>query len=101
MKVLKSVAELAVSIVSMVNMGYVLSVMWSWFIVPTFGLPILGIAQSIGVSATVKLFAVDLSLYPSREEEEEFAGRVTALIARGWVVPWFILGVAWIVKQFI
>ena len=35
--------------------GYVLSILWRWFAVPLFHLPVLTIAQAIGVSVIVAL----------------------------------------------
>jgi len=40
-------------VVSSVLNGYVLSVLWGWFVVPTFGAPQLSIAPAIGIALVV------------------------------------------------
>jgi hypothetical protein len=35
--------------------GFVLMLLWAWFIVPTFGLPMLSLATSIGLDLVVSL----------------------------------------------
>lgn len=47
--------------------GFVLSVMWGWFMVPTFGLPPLGIASAFGVALMVGVLTQD----PSAAKEKE------------------------------
>lgn len=35
--------------------GYTLSVLWGWFMAPTFGLPALSVAQAYGVALVVRV----------------------------------------------
>ena len=46
------VALLALALVQ----GWVLTVLWGWFVVPTFGVAHLPIAYALGLSATANLF---------------------------------------------
>lgn len=43
-------AMIALVVASSIWSGYVLSILWGWFIVPTFGLPMLSIPAAIGVA---------------------------------------------------
>lgn len=59
-KLYEALGKLAVAILNMaysigctILSGYVLSVLWGWFIVPTFGLPLLTIPVAIGVMLVV------------------------------------------------
>jgi len=44
-----------VPIVAMILNGYILSIMWGWFIVPVFEVKELSIAYAIGISITVAM----------------------------------------------
>jgi len=66
--------------------GYVLSMLWKWFVVPTFGMPQLGIVPAIGL--------VLLADYLISNEKNKVA------IAFGLVRPAFILVLGYIVHLF-
>lgn len=90
--------------------GITLSVLWGWFIAPTFGLPPLGIAEAIGLSVVVGY------LMPERPHAEQPAeakpespeakraalgksvatlfrpiGRALGVLAFGWAVHRFFM----------
>jgi Na+(H+)/acetate symporter ActP len=46
-------AIVALMVASSIWSGYVLSILWGWFIVPTFGLPMLSIPVAIGLALIV------------------------------------------------
>lgn len=48
--------------------GYALSVLWGWFIVPTFGLPALAVAPAIGVALVVS-YLTHQELKPNKKDE--------------------------------
>jgi len=78
--------------------GYVLSVIWSWFIVTTFGLPELTIVQAIGLSIVVGYFK--MSYNTKKEQNEERTDIFARFIGHAFFAPLFVLGFAWIVKGF-
>lgn len=45
----KIVTLVSITFVSTILNGYVMSVLWDWFVVPTFNLPHLSIVQAIGI----------------------------------------------------
>jgi hypothetical protein len=55
-------------IVAIISEGYVLSVLWGWFMVPTLGLPGISLVQAIGISL---IFAL-LTHRVQKEDFEEF-----------------------------
>lgn len=65
--------------------GYVLSLLWLWFIVPTFNAPVLSVAVAMGVSVIAGLFTANLS--KSKEDEESdlpytfFVGLITPALS--------------------
>jgi hypothetical protein len=77
--------------------GFVLQVMWSWFVVPPFGLPELTITQCIGLMMTVHFLAGRSGLKKSKNESDDEWERDLAISAIG---PAFILLMGWIVTWF-
>ena len=49
--------------------GFVLTKLWAWFIVPTFGLPMLTMIPAIGLSLVVGMFIP----YNKTEDSKEYA----------------------------
>ena len=74
--------------------GYVLSVLWAWFIVTTFAVMPLGIAQAIGVSLTFGF------LFRSRRPLEKDDAPLNSLLFM-IAMPLAMLGIGWIVKQWL
>ncbi len=72
--------------------GYVLSVMWGWFIVPVFHAPVLNIPQAIGIS----LMSAMLAKGRPKNDEPLYVACV-----EGFVFSLLFLGVGFIVKQFL
>lgn len=79
--------------------GWVLSRMWAWFMVPTFHLPALGVAAAIGIAATVRLVTYQADADKDHEDEGT-AERIIKASIRAVVLPLFVLGFGWCVKQF-
>ena len=75
--------------------GYVLSILWSWFIIP-FGLPQLSIAHAIGVGMVMSFLTYQHQTSTEADKEKAGINLVVVLIIR----PLAILGVGYIVKQF-
>jgi len=78
--------------------GYALSVLWAWFIVPAFGLPMLSIPAAIGVSMIVSY--ITHQTIPSDKEESSFE-KITKGILEATMKPAFALGFGWIVKSWL
>jgi len=77
--------------------GWVLTVLWSWFIVPTFGLPELSIAVAIGLSLIVSMFrGYNNTTKNENLEKSEQVGKVIVLLFG----PLFVLFLGWIVHLF-
>lgn len=71
--------------------GWVLSVMWMWFIVPTFGLAPLSIPIAIGIGL-ILAFTTKTTTGPKQD--------ISALAGTAFLYPLLLLGIAWIVKLF-
>lgn len=62
---MKAIAAILVTVPLALWRGFVLSVMWGWYVVPTFGLPALSPVVAVGVIWTVHLFYMPI---PKPEE---------------------------------
>lgn len=97
MKALAVVGWFAISVVATMWRGYVLSVLWAWFIVTALHAPMLGVAQAIGVSIVVAL----LTHQAPPKDEGEFMERMIHAIALGVLGPLVALAVGWVVRGFL
>ena len=78
--------------------GYVFSILWAWFVVPTFGLPPLAIAPAIGVALLVSFLTYQSDA--TKTPEGGALDRFTETASLAFVVPVLVLGVGWVVRQF-
>ncbi len=79
--------------------GYVLSVLWGWFMVPTFGVPELSIPAAIGIALVVSYLTHQM-IDCEKEEKRTFGAEVTKSIIIAIVKPLFALFIGWIVNMF-
>ncbi|MNL15671.1 hypothetical protein D3C87_1366730 [compost metagenome] len=91
--VLKLLGWVALLAASSVWRGYVLSILWGWFIVSAFGLPPLTIPLAIGVSLIVGF----LTIRHTKEEQLEMPVRIWLTAA----MPALVLLVGWVVTKFL
>lgn len=99
MKIIGYVTSFIVVIVfASIWSGYALSVLWAWFIVPTFDLPLLSIPAAIGVSMIVSYMTHQT--IPS-DKDESFFEKIIKGILEAMLKPAFTLGFGWIVKSWL
>lgn len=82
-------------VISSILRGYVLSVLWGWFVVPTFGLPALSIPIAIGISLILAFTTHQISV--KKEEDKSFGTQFSNIILH----PLLVLAIGWIVTLFI
>ena len=79
--------------------GYVLTILWGWFVVPTFGMPPLALVPAIGLAVVVGYLTHQYTPKAAKPEGDgkwDETGRVTAhMLLR----PAFTLLMGWVVKQ--
>jgi hypothetical protein len=76
--------------------GYIFSILWEWFIVSTFNLPVLSIPVAIGISLVIRFF-----IHRSYKSSTEFAEIIGELIGNGFVNPTIFLGIGYVIHCFI
>ena len=79
--------------------GWILSIMWGWFIVPLFHLPELTIPYAIGISSVAGLFMNKST--QNKIDEGIFSEKLIKALSVTFLVPLMVLGFGWIVLQFI
>ena len=93
---------LIISAIGFVFRGYTLSVLWGWFIVPTFGLSPINLAAALGLLSITFLFGGDCSEQPvdtiKRDEEENMINYLIKVIGIGIASPAFALLAGWVVR---
>jgi len=77
--------------------GWVLSILWGWFMVPVFGLPALGIAQAIGVGLVVTTFTHTGSSNCQKSKDHKAWHDLIGAFAG----PLIGLGIGYVVRRFI
>ncbi len=81
--------------------GWVLSIMWAWFVVPVFDAPALSVAQAVGLSCIVS-FLRARSISSNNSGEKKSTNEVILNgIGDVFLSPLMSLGLAYIVYQFI
>lgn len=85
--------------------GYALSVLWGWFIVPTFDVQPLSIAPAIGIAMMVNYLTYHVTSDVGKENMyaiEESPNMILAkTFALDFLKPAVIIGFGWIVHLFI
>lgn len=78
--------------------GYVLTVLWSWFMTPTFGLPALAVAPAIGLALVVSSLTYQFDA--ANDQDGDFTSRISKAVGQVLLVPAMALGFGWIVRLF-
>lgn len=76
--------------------GWVLSVMWGWFVVPVFHLPDLTVWQAVGLSCIVAFLKSSSNNDNKTKTEVEI---ISNLLVAAFFSPLLALGFAWIVHS--
>lgn len=91
---------LALPILGIPYKGWVFSVLWGWFVVGTFGLPALSIAQAIGLAMVTAMLTSHHSANSDAKERTRLELVLTSF-AYTFVTPTFTLITAFVVSLFL
>jgi hypothetical protein len=91
---------LTFSIVSLLSIydGFVLTKLWMWFVVPTFGLPMLTLPIAIGLALLVSFLTHQR---PAENPNKSTSEQIVDQIAHGLSSTTIIFLMAWIVHLFV
>ena len=80
--------------------GYVLSVLWGWFVVPAFGLPALSVPLAIGLSLIVSFLTMHKTGNEAEKDRELSEAFIHSVVVAA-LVPAFVLFAGWVVTKFL
>jgi len=81
--------------------GFVLTCLWSWFIVPTFGLAELSLTQAIGLGLIVGFLTHRRTKkLHSRDEKKSITDDAASLFVEILISPFIVLFFGWVVTKF-
>lgn len=86
--------------ITIVLNGWVLSILWRWFIVPTFSLTPLSIAQALGLTCVLRLFAASRTKLTEEDREMSLVPYVIQQSGTSIAVPLMGLLYGWIIHLF-
>lgn len=81
--------------------GYVLSILWRWFVVPSLGAPVLTVGYAIGLSLVVGYMTQRHSKVDDPDWEKGFGYLMAKRIFIAMATPLLALGVGRIVVAFV
>ena len=93
------IGVVALMIVTSILNGYVLSVLWGWFFVPTLELPPLTIVQAIGIAMVVNYHTSHRGESAS-DKDKSAAEKLIEGIVYAIIYPFFALLFGWVVHLF-
>lgn len=81
--------------------GYVLCLLWQWFIVPVFHLPTLSIPYAIGLALVVSYLTSHNGKSKNYDEDKGTGHKFTLAICNAILKPLIALFFGWIVHLFV
>ena len=94
------IAFLATLVIGTVMRGWVLCVLWKWFIVPVFHITPLTIFQALGIGLLVTCLT-NHSCQKSDDDDDDEEEVIIKVVAMGIGVPLVILFIGWIIHLFV
>lgn len=99
MKTIGSIFSFVVGVIlATIYNGYVLSVLWGWFIVPSFGFPTLSVGYAIGVASVVGYLTHQ---YQKQDETADSTDILLKMLLYFLLKPTFALIFGWIITLFL
>jgi len=88
---------LIVMFISATYSGYALSVLWGWFIVPTFDIPAISIPTAIGIALVIGFVSKSDQ---TTDGSKSFADSLGELVVKAFLKPSIALLIGWVVTLF-
>jgi len=76
--------------------GYVLSILWGWFVVPGFGAQPISVPLAIGLSMLIGMVTNHRSMTEAQDPEKKWMPLWALTLG-----PLVVLDMGWVVKQFL
>lgn len=103
----KSCAEVILAIIALpvlivinsILNGFVLTVLWGWFVVPLFSLPPLNIPQAVGISIILSYLTHQKT--DTKDKDDGFWSTILSALLYIILYPLLVLAIAWVVQLFL
>lgn len=93
---------LVLLVISPIISGFVLSILWKWFMVSTFAIPLITIPQAIGISYVAKMATGTIYLKENVETKDKGMTEIILIgIGQSLISPFVLLGMGYIVTLFL
>jgi hypothetical protein len=96
---LAAIALPVIVVFSSVVNGFVLTILWKWFVIPVFSLPALNIPQAIGISMVIAFLTHQR--VKNKDDNKEVFELWLSLFFYSVFYPLLVLGISWIVQLFL
>ena len=87
-----------VIIIATILNGCVLTILWGWFFIPTFGLPPISIAQAMGIGLVINYLTYHLVRTPATEESG--SDQLKFMAIQAIYRPVTVLAIGWVIHLF-
>ena len=93
------VAVLLIVLLGVVR-AWAITVLWDWFVVPTFGLPEISKVTAFGLGAFVSLFTKYEVKEKNWDDGTALMGTILGELFGGVISALLVVGICWVVKLF-
>jgi phosphate/sulfate permease len=80
--------------------GYVLQVLWGWFLTPLFGMAVPSIAYCLGLSLILS-YATNQDLSGIPTKDRKYPELVASAMSRSFIRPAWILLIGWVLSHYV
>jgi hypothetical protein len=87
-------------VVSSLLHGWVLTIMWGWFMVPVFHLPRLSLVPAIGIGLTIRFLIYHSTVSDPDDKGKSFGHQLGKATGLAIFVPLLILVEGWVIHLF-
>lgn len=91
-------AMVLILVLGMLWAGYVLSILWAWFMVPAFGLPAISIPLALGIALIVSYLTREIT---TDRTDKPYAEMLAFKAVIATLKPFFALITGWIIRLFV
>lgn len=93
------IAFVVILVLSTVLGGWVMSILWAWFVVPTLGLPAISIVEAIGLTMAIRVLVNGYGS-TSNKKYDDLSDLIANMVTVLFGMPLMLLGIGYIIHLF-